>query len=53
MDLLTVLLILLVLGAFGTFPGWAYSSGWGYGPFGGIGLLLFIVIVFMLLGRRQ
>ena len=30
---------------------WPYSSGWGYYPSGGIGLLLLIVIILLVLGR--
>lgn len=43
-----VILVLLVLGAL---PTWPYSSGWGYYPSGGIGLLLLIVILFLIFGR--
>jgi hypothetical protein len=46
--ILIVLLILLVVGAF---PSWPYSSGWGYYPSGGLGLVLIIVIVLVLIGR--
>jgi hypothetical protein len=44
--ILIVLLILLLIGAL---PAWPYSSGWGYYPSGGLGLLLLIVIVVALL----
>jgi hypothetical protein len=47
----TILLIILVLLLIGAFPGWGYSSGWGYYPFGGIGLILLIVIILALSGR--
>jgi hypothetical protein len=40
-----VVLILLLLGAL---PTWPYSSGWGYYPSGGLGLILLIVIILML-----
>ncbi|HET6144588.1 MAG TPA: DUF3309 domain-containing protein [Candidatus Acidoferrales bacterium] len=46
----TILLIVLVLALLGSLPAWPYSTGWGYYPAGGIGLLLVIVIVFALLG---
>lgn len=45
---LIVILILLVIGAF---PSWPYSSGWGYYPSGGLGLVLVIVLILVLLGR--
>jgi hypothetical protein len=46
-----ILLIILVLILIGAFPGWGYSSGWGYYPFGGIGLVLLIVLILALTGR--
>jgi Protein of unknown function (DUF3309) len=47
----TILLIILVLLLVGALPTWPYSSGWGYYPMGGLGLLLIIVLVLVLLGR--
>jgi hypothetical protein len=47
----TILLIILVLLLIGALPAWPYSSGWGYYPSGGLGLLLLIIIVLVLLGR--
>ena len=47
----TILLILLVLLLVGALPTWPYSSGWGYYPTGGLGLLLIIVVVLVMLGR--
>jgi len=47
----TILLILLVLLVLGALPTWPYSSGWGYYPSGGLGLVLIIVIVLLLMGR--
>jgi hypothetical protein len=44
-------LIILVLLLIGAFPTWPYSSGWGYYPSGGIGLILLIVLILALLGR--
>jgi hypothetical protein len=49
--LVTVLIIVLVLLLIGGLPAWPYSSGWGYGPSGLLGLLLFVVIILALLGR--
>jgi hypothetical protein len=46
---LIVVLFLLLLGAL---PAWPYSTGWGYYPSGGLGLLLIIVVVMLLVGRR-
>lgn len=47
----TVLMIVLVLALIGAIPTWGYSSGWGYGPSGGIGFLLLIVIILAMLGH--
>ena len=44
-----ILLILLLLGAL---PTWPYSSGWGYFPSGGLGLLLIIVLILAVFDRR-
>jgi hypothetical protein len=46
-----VLLIILILLVLGSFPMWPYSTGWGYYPSGGLGLVLLIVIILALLGR--
>ena len=51
MTLGTILLILLILILIGALPTWPYSSGWGYYPSGGIGLILVIVLILLLLGR--
>jgi len=45
--LLIVILLLLILGAF---PTWPHSRNWGYYPSGGLGLVLVILIVLLLLG---
>ena len=47
----TILLILLVLLLVGALPAWPYSSGWGYWPSGGLGLILLIVVLLVVLGR--
>jgi hypothetical protein len=46
-----LVLIVLVLLLIGALPTWGYSSGWGYWPSGGLGLLLLVLIVLMLMGR--
>jgi hypothetical protein len=51
MSLGTILLIILIIVLIGALPTWPYSSGWGYYPTGGIGLLLLIVVVLLLMGR--
>jgi len=47
----TILLIILILLLIGAIPAWPYSSGWGYWPSGGLGLILLIVIVLTLTGN--
>ncbi|HEY7578752.1 MAG TPA: DUF3309 family protein [Acetobacteraceae bacterium] len=47
----TLLLIILIILLLGALPTWPYSTGWGYYPSGGLGLVLVIVIVLLLLGR--
>jgi hypothetical protein len=47
----TLLLIILILLLVGALPTWPYSSGWGYYPSGGLGLVLVIFIVLLLMGR--
>jgi hypothetical protein len=49
--MLTILLIVLILVLIGALPTWPYSSGWGYYPSGGLGLILLIVIILLLTGR--
>jgi Protein of unknown function (DUF3309) len=51
MSLGTILLVVLILMLIGAVPTWPHSSSWGYGPSGGIGLLVIIVIVLLLMGR--
>ena len=46
--LILILLILLLVGAL---PTWPYSTGWGYYPGGGVGLVLIIVIILAVAGR--
>jgi Protein of unknown function (DUF3309) len=47
----TVLIIVLILLLIGALPTWPYSTGWGYYPGGGLGLILIIVVVLALAGR--
>jgi len=46
-----ILLVLLILILIGALPTWPYSSGWGYYPSGGAGLILLILIILLLTGR--
>ena len=49
--ILIVILILFLLGAVGTLPTWGHSRSWGYGPSGGLGLIVLILVVLLLMGR--
>jgi hypothetical protein len=51
MTLSTILLIILILALVGAIPAWPHSRGWGYGPSGGLGVILLILIILMLMGR--
>lgn len=51
MSLGTILLIILVLALVGVLPSWPHSRSWGYGPSGGLGLVVLIVVVLLLMGR--
>ena len=47
----TILLIILILLLIGALPTWPYSSGWGYYPSGGLGLIVLIIVILLLAGR--
>ena len=47
----TILLIVLILLLLGAFPAWPHSRNWGYGPSGGLGLLVIVLIILLLMGR--
>lgn len=47
----TILIVILILALIGAVPRWGYSSGWGYGPSGLVGVLLIVVLVLALSGH--
>jgi hypothetical protein len=47
----TILLVIVILMLLGALPLWPYSSGWGYYPSGGLGLVVLILLILALLGR--
>jgi len=51
MSLGTILLIVLILLLIGAIPSWPHSRSWGYGPSGGLGLLVIIIVVLLVMGR--
>ncbi|GEP45054.1 DUF3309 domain-containing protein [Brevifollis gellanilyticus] len=46
----TLLLIILILLLVGALPTWPHSKKWGYGPSGGLGMVLVIILILVLLG---
>lgn len=49
MSIGTILLVVLML--IGVAPTWPHSKSWGYGPSGGLGLVVLILVIFLLLGK--
>lgn len=47
----TLLLIVLILMLIGVLPTWSHSRSWGYGPTGGVGLVVLVLVVLLMLGR--
>lgn len=47
----TILIILIILLLVGALPRWGYSSGWGYGPSGLLGIIFIVVLILLLMGR--
>jgi hypothetical protein len=45
-----ILLLIVVLLLLGTVPAWPYSRSWGYGPSGGLGVILIVLIVLLVMG---
>jgi hypothetical protein len=49
--LYTLLIVILILMLLGAMPRWNYSRNWGYGPSGGFGLIVVVLVVLLLVGR--
>jgi hypothetical protein len=47
----TILIVILILMLLGAMPTWGHSRNWGYGPSGGVGLLVIVLVVLLLTGR--
>jgi Protein of unknown function (DUF3309) len=47
----TILIVILVLVLLGVLPKWNHSRDWGYGPSGGLGIVLVILLLLMFSGR--
>ena len=46
-----ILIVILVLALVGALPRWSHSREWGYAPTGGVGIILFVVVILLVLGR--
>ncbi len=51
MSIGTLILIILVLALIGIVPAWPHSRSWGYGPSGGIGLIVVVLLILLLMGK--
>ncbi len=49
--MVTILIVLAVLMLLGAIPAWPHSRNWGYGPSGGVGLVLLVLVILVLSGR--
>ena len=49
--MVTILIVLAVLMLLGAIPAWPHSRNWGYGPSGGLGLILLILLILLATGR--
>ena len=47
----TILIVILILALLEALPRWSHSRDWGYAPTGGLGLVIFIVVILVVLGR--
>lgn len=47
----TILLVVLIVLLIGAVPNWPHSRSWGYGPSGGLGLVLMVVLILWLMGK--
>jgi hypothetical protein len=47
----TLLLIILIILLLAVLPTWPYSTGWGYYPSGGLGLIVIILVILLLMRR--
>jgi len=49
--MITILLVVAILMLLGVLPRWSHSRNWGYGPSGGLGLVVLVLVVLLLSGR--
>jgi Protein of unknown function (DUF3309) len=46
-----IIVVVLVLFLIGALPRWGHSQNWGYGPTGGLGFLIVVVLILWLIYR--
>jgi hypothetical protein len=51
MSIGAILLIVVILLLIGVLPTWPHAKSWGYGPSGGVGLVVVILAVLLVMGR--
>ena len=51
MSIPMLLLLIVILLLVGAIPAWPYSAKWGYGPSGGLGVVLVVLIVLVVMGQ--
>lgn len=51
MSLATILLVVLILMLVGALPVFPHAKSWGYGPSGGLGLVVVVLLILLLMGR--
>lgn len=51
MSIGTILLVILILMLLGAVPAWPHSRNWGYGPSGGLGLVVVVLLILVLMGQ--
>jgi len=49
--MMTIVIVILILMLIGAFPSWPHSRSWGYYPSGGLGLVVIVLIILLLMGR--
>ena len=48
----TIVLVVLIILLIGALPAWPYSSAWGYGSTGVVGLRVVVLVILRVLGVR-
>ncbi len=51
MSISMIVLVVLILMLLGVLPNWGHSREWGYGPSGGLGLVVIVLLILVLMGK--